>query len=110
MKIATIKANNTSDFDRLVNQFNAVHDVKFTQTHAVSHGELIHFIAVLYYNPKLVNSKIDYTAGTSKSISAKLHNHPVTGTTTPKEAAKLMFSGVKKVTQEEAGDRILVPK
>ena len=36
--------------------------------------------------------------------------HPVTGNVTTEQAAKLAFDGVKRMTQEEAGDRMLVPK
>jgi len=81
LKIATVGANNMTDFDRLVNQFNETNDVRYTQTHI----QQDFYRAVIFYQPKV-------------------KSHPVTGTNTQKNVHDIAF----KVTQEKAGDRMLV--
>jgi hypothetical protein len=51
-KIHTITANTPTEFDRLVNEFNATHQVFATQTHftrATQEGGKHIYVAVLFY-------------------------------------------------------------
>ena len=52
MKIKTFKAKNSEEFDKLVNDFESEHDVKFTQTHVnVVPGDpaKVLYTAVVFY-------------------------------------------------------------
>lgn len=50
MKIKTFEAQSTEDIDKLVNEFEAQHKVKATQSHIVVDGNTgMWFIYVLFY-------------------------------------------------------------
>jgi len=89
MKIATIQVcNSSSEFDRLVNQFNKHNNVSFTQTHIFSHLKGTKYIAVLFYTPQ---KKLAKPVITIASDPIKASFKPVTGNTTVQEARDLAF-------------------
>ena len=49
MKIKTIKDTDQKMFDKKVNAFTKVKDVKFTQTHIILTGDRLTYCAVCFY-------------------------------------------------------------
>lgn len=49
MKIKTFKADTPEDLDAAVNNFEATHRVKATQTHVIPVGEGMQFVATAFY-------------------------------------------------------------
>ena len=96
MNIETIQVwQSQSSFDHQVNKFCDDHAVINIKSNVFPFKGDIMYTAVITFIPE--------DARTLKEV-----NKPTTGRTTPKQAAKFAFEGVKRVTQDVAGDRILV--